>query len=57
MSLTWDGKEARLLLAGGIPWRDLALFRVERERAYDPANVVTTLLAEVARVPDYDPAI
>ena len=57
LSLTWDGRESWLLVAGGIPWRELALLRVERDCAYEPAQVVSTLLGEVARVPDYDPAI
>ena len=57
LSLTWDGKEEWLFVSGGIPWRELALLRVERARAYEPAHVVDTLLGEVAQVADYDPAI
>ena len=56
VSLTWDGKESWFLVAGGVPWRDLARFRVEHDRHYDPENVVSTLLRELAHVPDYDPA-
>jgi len=57
VSLTWDGKEAWFLVTGGVPWRELALFRVQHDCAYEPATVVSTLLGEVAHVPDYDPAI
>ena len=57
VSLTWDGKEAWFFVAGGVPWRELALFRVQPDRVYEPATVVGTLLGEVAHVPDYDPAI
>jgi hypothetical protein len=57
VSLTWDGKEAWFVVAGGVPWRELALYRVEHDQGYEPASVVGTLLGEVAHVPDYDPAI
>ena len=57
VSLTWDGKEACFEVEGGVPWRELALFRVQHDRMYEPATVVGTLLGKVSHIPDYDPAI
>ncbi len=57
LSLTWDGRDGWMIVQGGIPWRDLAILRTSRDRDYPSTDVVKILLDDVARVPDYDPAI
>ena len=57
LSLTWDGKDGWLIVQGGIPWRDLAIIRGVREQGHHPADIVSAMLRDVARLADYDPAI
>lgn len=57
LSLTWDGRDSWLIVQGGVPWRDLALYRSGAADTGDATAVVRDLVADLSKVPDFDPAI
>ena len=57
LALVWEARDYWMILQGGIPWRDLAVFKAGRESAMTSEAIVATLLGEVSRLPDFDPAL
>src|SRR5687768_1582585 len=47
LSLLWEARDYWFIVQGGIPWRDLAIYRDVRTTNDDPEAIVAALLREV----------
>lgn len=44
LSLEWEARDYWFILRGGVPWRDLAIYRDIRTTLDSPEDIVTALL-------------
>lgn len=47
LSLQWEARDSWLIVQGGTPWRDLAIYREARSGRDSPEDIVAALLREV----------